>query len=369
MSPEGDGDGGSGDAREAGNIDVTRVHGAQGDGPGSGQGTPSRVGRGRGGAERRMVPKDRPRSYYEQPIVKPPVWTWEIPWYFFAGGMAGASAPLAWAAGTMGNETLARRAWAAAMAGVVVSPALLISDLGRPERFLNMLRVFKVTSPMSVGSWILSVNGALIAPAALGAFWKRGPRVLRAAGPLAAIAGPGLSTYTAVLIANSAIPVWSEARRQLPFLFAAGSAASAGGVATILTPAAAAGPARRLAIAGGAAELAVAQAMERSLGTAGEPYHGGTAGRLSKAAQAMTAAGTAMLALGRRRRGIARAGAGLLVAGAACERWAIYKAGFASAGDPAYTVGPQRDRLERSPDGGAAGQPSGSTGKPASRQA
>ncbi len=345
MNAEGAGE--TGDAREAGNIDVTRVHGAKGAGPGSAQETASRTGSGRAGAERRMVPKDRPRSYYGQPIVKPPVWTWEIPWYFFAGGMAGASAPLAWAAGATGNEALARRAWATAMLGVTVSPALLISDLGRPERFLNMLRVFKVTSPMSVGSWILSANGALIAPAALAAFWKRAPRPLRAAGPLAAIAGPGLSTYTAVLIANSAIPVWSEARRHLPFLFAAGSAASAGASATILTPPAHAGPARRLAIAGGAAELAVARVMERSLGDAGEPLRSGAAGRLSKAAQAMTAAGTGMMALGRRRRGVVRAGAGLLFAGAACERWAVYKAGFASAGDPAYTVTPQRERLKQ----------------------
>jgi hypothetical protein len=291
-----------------------------------------------------MVAKERPRSYYEQPIVKQPVWTWEIPCYFFTGGMAGAAAPLAWAAGATGNEPLAKRAWAIAMLGVGVSPVLLISDLGRPERFLNMLRVFKVTSPMSVGSWILAANGTLIAPAALAAFSKRAPRPFRAAGALAALAGPGLSTYTAVLIANSAIPVWSEARRQLPFLFAAGSAASAGAATTILTPRTAAGPARRLAIAGGAAELTVAQLMERSLGAAGEPYRKGTAGRLSKAAQAVTAAGTAMVALGRRR-GMVRAGAGLLLAGAACERWAVYRAGFASAADPDYTVGPQRDRL------------------------
>ena len=293
-----------------------------------------------------MVAKERPRSYYEQPIVKRPVWTWEIPCYFFTGGMAGAAAPLAWAAGATGNEALAKRAWAIAMLGVGVSPVLLISDLGRPERFLNMLRVFKITSPMSVGSWILTANGVLIAPAALAAFSKRTPRPVRAAGALAALAGPGLSTYTAVLIANSAIPVWSEARRHLPFLFAAGSAASAGATATILTPRAAAGPARRLAIAGGAAELAVAQLMERSLGAAAEPYGKGAAGRLSKAAQAMTAAGTAMMALGRRR-GLVRTGAGLLLAGAACERWAVYRAGFASAADPDYTVGPQRDRLRR----------------------
>jgi len=302
---------------------------------------------GRGGGERRMVAADRPRSYYDRPVVKAPVWTWEIPWYFFAGGLAGASAPLAWAAGATGNERLARRAWAVALAAVSISPVLLISDLGRPERFLNMLRIFKVTSPMSVGSWILAANGALITPAALAALSDRVPRALRLAGPAAALAGPGLSTYTAVLIANSAIPVWSEARRQLPFLFAAGSAASAGAAATLLTPAGEAGPARRLAIAGGAAELVVGEAMERSLGAAAEPYETGASGRLSRAAKGLTAAGTALMALGRRRRGAVRTGAGLVLAGAACERWAVYRAGFASAADPGYTVGPQRDRVSR----------------------
>jgi hypothetical protein len=335
----------SGDVREAGNIEVTRIHGDAGAGPASGQGTESGVGRGRGG-EQRMVPKERPRSYYEQPVVRRPVWTWEIPCYFFAGGMAGASAPLAWAAGSSGNERLSKRAWGVALVGVTVSPALLISDLGRPERFLNMLRVFKVTSPMSVGSWILAANGALITPAALAALTRRVPRPLGLAAPLAALAGPGLSTYTAVLVANSAIPVWSEARRVLPVLFAAGSAASAGAAAAILTPAAAAGPARRLAIAGGVGELVAAEAMERRLGDAGGPYKEGTTGRLARAAKAMTAAGTATMALGRRHRGAVRIGAALLLAGAACERWAVYKAGFASAADPAYTVGPQRDRLE-----------------------
>lgn len=291
-----------------------------------------------------MVPKARPRSYYDQPVVKQPVWTAEIPWYFFAGGMAGAAAPLAWAAGATGNETLAKRAWAVAMLGVSVSPALLISDLGRPERFLNMLRVFKVTSPMSVGSWILAANGALIGPAALAAFSNRAPWPFRTAGPLAALAGPGLSTYTGVLIANSAIPVWSEARRELPFLFAAGSAASAAAAATLLTPASAAGPARRLAVGGGAVELAVGRRMEVRLGRLGEPYREGTAGRLAKVAKAATAAGTGLMALGGRRRGLVRLGAGLLLAGAACERWAVYEAGFASASDPAFTVGPQRQR-------------------------
>ena len=96
------------------------------------------------------------RSYHGQPVLKQPVWTWEIPLYFFTGGAAGASAGLAYLGELSGNDELARRAWAVALAGLTVSPALLISDLGRPPRFLNMLRMFKVTSPMSVGTWVLS---------------------------------------------------------------------------------------------------------------------------------------------------------------------------------------------------------------------
>ena len=85
---------------------------------------------------------DEVRTYYDQPVLKEPVWRPEIPWYFFAGGMAGAAAPLAFGAGLRGNDALARRAWLVALAGASVSPVLLIKDLGRPERFYNMLRVF-----------------------------------------------------------------------------------------------------------------------------------------------------------------------------------------------------------------------------------
>src|SRR5438874_20030 len=98
-----------------------------------------------------MVPEAEARSYYGQPVIKEPVWTWEIPTYFFAGGMAGASTGLAYLAEERGNERLGRCSWALALGSVGVGTGLLISDLGRPERFLNMLRVFKVTSPMSVG--------------------------------------------------------------------------------------------------------------------------------------------------------------------------------------------------------------------------
>src|SRR5437588_9079863 len=98
-------------------------------------------------------------SYHGQPVIKEPIWTWEIPCYFYTGGLAGASAGLACLSQLRGNDVLARRAWAAALAGNTLSPLLLTSDLGRPLRALNMFRMFKVTSPMSVGSWILLASG------------------------------------------------------------------------------------------------------------------------------------------------------------------------------------------------------------------
>src|SRR5919199_1448328 len=112
-----------------------------------------------GRGEARMVPEEEARSYYGRPVLKEPVWEWEIPWYFFAGGLAGASSGLSLVARLAGNERLARRALLAALGGATVSPVLLISDLGKPERFYNMLRVVKPTSPMSVGTWVLFASG------------------------------------------------------------------------------------------------------------------------------------------------------------------------------------------------------------------
>src|SRR5204863_9102343 len=189
----------------------------------AGQQTRSPVGR--DGKERRMVPPAEPRSYYGRPVIKEPVWTPEIPVYFFTGGLAGASAGLAFMARLTGRRKLARVATGNAFAAVAVSPALLISDLGVPKRFLNMLRVFKVTSPMSVGSWIISVEGGLLAVTAghefVGLFPRRPARIAEA---LAALFGMPLATYTAALIANTAVPVWHEGRGELPFAFAGGSA-------------------------------------------------------------------------------------------------------------------------------------------------
>jgi Polysulphide reductase, NrfD len=289
-------------------------------------------------------------DYYGRPILKEPVWTWEIPTYFFVGGTAGAAAPFALMCEMRGDHALARRAWLISLGGAAASPALLIADLGRPERFHHMLRVFKPTSPMNVGSWILTASGAAIAVAAARSLFGWFPRLGRLAGATAVL-GPALSTYTSVLVADTAIPVWHEARRELPWVFAAGSAMSAGAAVALVGGGA---PARRLALAGAAGELAATTTMERRLGELGEPYHEGEAGRFAKAGKLLTASGglllaTAGAALGRGTtpapdRIRAAAGAALLLAGAFATRWSVYKAGFQSAANPRYVVEPQRAR-------------------------
>jgi formate-dependent nitrite reductase membrane component NrfD len=174
-------------------------------------------------------------SYYGLPVLKPPVWTWEVPAYFFVGGTAGAAAVIAAAARMAGGRPdLVRDARWIAAAGGAISPPLLIADLGRPERFLNMLRVFKVQSPMSVGAWTLV---AFSNASAAAAFFDTVHRATRgripvrllgdAAETLAAATGLVLSTYTGVLIGATAIPAWSRNVRILPVHFGASAVGSA----------------------------------------------------------------------------------------------------------------------------------------------
>jgi formate-dependent nitrite reductase membrane component NrfD len=284
-----------------------------------------------------------PRSYYGQPILKQPVWSWEIPVYFFTGGLAGASAGLAYLSELRGDDVLARRAWAAALAGVSVSPVLLISDLGRPARFLNMLRMFKVTSPMSVGSWILMVSGTTTAVAAADSWLRLFPRLAKVARPAAALFGLPLSTYTAALVANTSVPVWRDARQLLPFVFGSGAGLSAGAACLLITPPEHAAPARRLALAATAAELALQQAMEHRLGDQGRPYKTGRAARYGRLGRACLTGGAALLtARGARSRSAAAAAGTLLLAGAASVRWSVFEAGVQSAADPTYVVSGQR---------------------------
>ena len=285
-------------------------------------------------------------SYYGRPIVKEPVWNPEIPWYFFTGGVAGASSVLHGVAKLTGNERLAASSLYIGAAMDAISPVLLIKDLGRPERFLNMMRMFKVTSPMSVGSWILlASSGASNTAAALELLGILKPvKVL--ANAVSFVTWPPLATYTGALVANTAIPVWSEARDELPWLFGASAAASAGAAAAIFTPPEHAGPARRAAVAGTVVELGLMQAMEHRLGFVGEVYKQGEAGKFAKLSKACTVAGASLIALkGKRSRTAAVAGSALVLAGEVALRWSVFKAGFQSARDPRYTVAPQKERL------------------------
>src|SRR5437868_8478628 len=206
---------------------------------------------GRGGRARRRrrrrgaAPMTETRSYYGRPVLKEPVWTWAIPVYFFTGGLAGASSVLSLVAKLRGNQKLATTALYIGAAADVASPLLLISDLGRPERFHHILRVFKPTSPMNVGAWILLASGGASNTAALLELTGRLRAVKLAAEVVAALSGPPLATYTGVLVADTAVPVWHEGRHELPWLFGASACASAGAAACMLLDPPAARPARR----------------------------------------------------------------------------------------------------------------------------
>ena len=286
------------------------------------------------------------RSYYGRPVIKEPTWTWEIPAYFFTGGLSGASSVLSISAKLAGNERLSRTALYIGAVADLVSPPLLVADLGRPERFHHMLRVVKVTSPMNIGAWVLLVNGGASNTAALLDLlgWLRPVKWL--AELVGALTGPVLATYTGVLLSDTAVPVWHEARQELPWLFGASATASAGAAACAFLAPADAGPARRLAVGGVAVEGALMQVMRLRLGEVGEVYAKEAAGKLSWAAKGLTTSGAALLATrGRRSRGAATLGGALICAGEICLRYAVVKAGKQSARDPKYTVKPQRERV------------------------
>jgi len=172
-------------------------------------------------------------GYYGLPLLKPPVWTWEVPTYFFTGGAAGAAAVLGVVAQlTGGDRALVRDARWIAAAGATLSTPLLIADLGRPERFLNMLRVFKLQSPMSVGAWTLAAFGTAAAAAAFAEEVRRRTDlpvafVGDAAAMLSAATGLVMSTYTGVLLGATSIPVWSAHVSLLPIHFSVSALASA----------------------------------------------------------------------------------------------------------------------------------------------
>jgi hypothetical protein len=297
--------------------------------------------------EELMVPEPEFESYYGRQIIKTPTWkTPDVPLYLFLGGLAGASAVLAEGAAMTGRPDLERVARLAAAGGATAGTVALVHDLGRPERFLNMLRVVKPTSPLSVGSFILAPFSTLSGIAAGSQVTGRLPRMGRLAGLGAAVLGPPLATYTAALLSNTAVPAWHEAHRELPFVFGGSGATAAGGLAMMFTPVAQAGPARRMTVAGAAMEIVAAERLLDRLGMVGEPYRTGRPGRLMTVSRTATAvAAGATLLLGRRSRMVSTLAGAVCVAASVMTRFGVFEAGLASARDPKYTVGPQRERL------------------------
>jgi len=293
-----------------------------------------------------MVPAAEVRTYYDRPILKQPVWKWYIPAYLFTGGVAGGSALLALGGRLTGNRRLARQSRFVGLTALGASTVFLVKDLGRPERFANMLRVFKPTSPMSVGSWLLTAAGSAAGAGAASDVLGIAPKLGALADVVAGGLGPAVATYTAALVADTANPAWHEARRELPFVFAGSAAAGAAGLVVALAPPEAAGPARRLLAAGAAMELAGLEAMRRRIGPElASTYEEGLAGALGRWSRALVAGGAATAVAGRRWRAVAAAGGLAAAAGSALGRFSVFEAGKAAAADPKYVVGPQRRAL------------------------
>ena len=296
-------------------------------------------------------------TYYGLPALKEPVWTATVPVYFYVGGLAGATLVLGGVAQLAGGPSLRAlvvRCRRVGLFALVVSGGLLVYDLGRPARFLNMLRVFRPTSPMSVGSWILS---AISASTAIATLLPDRPRLLGAAadvgGVVSALLGGPMAGYTGVLLGNTAVPIWSSARIALPVLFTAGAVASAASFLELLPETSsrrgrAARIVRRFGVVGKCAELVATFAVERAV--AGHPrleapLHEGVTRALWSAAKVLTAASLVISVIPGKQAWKRTAGGALGSLGALAMRFAILQAGRASARDPRATFEPQRDGI------------------------
>jgi formate-dependent nitrite reductase membrane component NrfD len=309
----------------------------------------------RGGGDDMAVPPAEFRSYYGRQILKTPVWNWMIAAYLFSGGLSAGSAMLAAGADLTGRAELRRVSRLGALVSLAASMYFLVGDLGRPERFHHMLRVAKPSSPMSMGTWILGAFGpgaglaamAELMPANFRRTWVG--RLLgwaaRPAGLEAAAVAPGVASYTAVLLSQTAVPAWHEAHPYLPFVFTGSAAASGGGLGMLLAPLDESGPARRMAVAGAALEVAASRTMERRLGLVAEAYTTGRSHRLRQASEWLTVGGAVGACVASRRRWAVAASGAALLAGSALQRFGVFEAGVASTNDPKYVVVPQRARI------------------------
>jgi hypothetical protein len=301
---------------------------------------------------------DADTTYYDRPVLKPSVWSIDIPLYYFLGGAAGAALSLGAAIQLVSpaeQHELRRLSAVCHWIGIIGSTAgagFLIHDLGRPSRFLYMLRVFRPTSPMNMGSWILS----FAAPSAIatGLFLNR-PGWLGVIGEISGyvsgVFGAALAAYTGVLVSNTAIPVWQESRRWMPVLFAASGAATAGSIIEIAYRGEAGRSIFRIfGTAGRVAEIAASLQVERTAAAiprVAEPLRRGRPALLWKAASALTVASLTLSLIPSKSRKKAVAAGLLGAAGSLCMRLAVHYVGNASARDPRAAFQQQRTAMRK----------------------
>jgi formate-dependent nitrite reductase membrane component NrfD len=188
-------------------------------------------------------PGSRPPTYYDRPVLKPSEWGWLIATYFFVGGLAGAAQVIAGIVDLIGHHrdrALVSAARYLALGGSLLSPVLLIADLKTPARWYNMLRIYRSTSPMSIGSWTLLAFGSFSGLAALGHLaddvvgLRAGRRLARVAGIPAALAGAVLATYTGSILAATSTPLWAAGFRLLPPTFGTSGTATATAILALI---------------------------------------------------------------------------------------------------------------------------------------
>lgn len=279
-------------------------------------------------------------GYYDLPLLKKPVWTWEVPLYFWLGGVAAGASFVSLACDAAGDRRSAVIARRVAVAAVGPAPLLLIADLGRPERFVNMLRVFKPRSPMNLGAWCLSGFSA-IGAAAVAADVTGRPRTARTLGGANALVGGYLGSYTGVLLASTAVPLWARSRIFLGPIFVA-TATATGAAATRLTLVAQGlprGHPTRTALgwlesSAIVTELVLSTVNERRLGRDADATRRGRPGLLFRAAKAAVVVGFALRAAPARADWRAHhVASGLYLAAGLAFRYAWVEAGKASARD------------------------------------
>jgi formate-dependent nitrite reductase membrane component NrfD len=286
-------------------------------------------------AARATTPLAPVAGYYGRPVLKAPVWTWEVPAYLFIGGAAGGIAVIGWIAGLFGETALAGHARIVAAAGALFSPLLLISDLGRPTRFLNMLRVFKPQSPMSVGAWAL----ALFTVATFGSFAAHrsfdlgGTPTVALLDAIAAFSGLLLATYPGVLIGATAIPVWARHSRVLPWHFAASSLGAAASILEVLGHRNAS--LNTIGLVAAALVTAIAIRFELRKDRVSAPLTSGASGLLTRVGDALSGPIPLVLrALGGAVPAARLAGSIMAIVGSLLTRFGWIAAGHRSARDP-----------------------------------